>query len=879
MNDNQLTRHNPDLPPQPYAGLSPDQATTIDIPGVGLKRDYAGLLEYWQMVRRHKGAVVLATCAGVLAGFAMTLSSPRIYQARTTLEIQGINQEFLNLNMKNVNPIDASGGGDPYSDIQTQVRILQSRFLLTRVREKLAAQPRPDNLQPPDRLGVWRKALRINPPGAGQLWDLALGTASRGVSVRSSQTNRIVEVMCDSTSPQTAADFCNTLTQEYIDENLESRWKTTEYTGQWLTKQLQDLKIKLEKQEEELQTYASRTGLVFTGEKNEVDAQDTKLADLQKELSSAQADRIAKQSKYEMAASSPADALPDVLDDTSLKSSQTSLADLRVKLAQLSVTFTPSAAEVRRVQAQIDSIEGTLAASRSNIVTRIKKDFEAAQHREGLLAAAYGQQARLVSGQAEQAAHYNLLKRDVDATRLLYDTLQQRLKEASIASALRANNVRVVDSAQRPGAPYKPDVSQQSTLGLIFGLVAGIAFAVLRERADRSLQDPGDVSYYLGVPELGVVPVGDLLEAPRLKGRSKGASVTGGNTAISQRGLDSRIELISWGQRSSLVAESFRTTLTSILFSRRATADRPRVLVLTSASPKEGKTTTVCNLGIALAEINQAVLIIDGDMRRPRLHSVFEVDNTFGLSDLLLEKTPLTAERLRAECQPTAIPNLFVLPSGSSRRNASSLLHSARLPELLTQARALFETIVIDTPPMVNIADARVIARLGDGLILVVRSGTTTRDAALLAKARFAEDGIPILGTILNFWNPKTPGYAYYRYYYAGYYHYYGQSNGNGNGDGRRRRRQRRPAERRRWPEGPLPGRRRDHSAASPRDERADPSARRHRRLAQPAARRNLIDHVRHRRFDSPRRPRARGPRGGRPHDRGAGAPRTGRLR
>jgi capsular exopolysaccharide synthesis family protein len=243
--------------------------------------------------------------------------------------------------------------------------------------------------------------------------------------------------------------------------------------------------------------------------------------------------------------------------------------------------------------------------------------------------------------------------------------------------------------------------------------------------------------------------------------------------------------MISFRQKTSLLAESFRTTLTSILFSRK-NGERPRVLVLTSASPKEGKTTVVSNLSIAVAEINQRVLVIDADMRRPRLHGVFNVDNKLGLSNLLMEASPLTAAQVEAACAPTQVSRLFVLPSGSSRTHASSLLHSERLSELLKLAREQFDTVIIDTPPMVNIADARMLARHADALILIVRSGSTTRDAAQLAKTRFAEDGTPMLGTILNFWNPKTPGYAYYKYYYAGYYHYYGQgkSNGNGNSNG-----------------------------------------------------------------------------------------------
>ncbi len=317
--------------------------------------------------------------------------------------------------------------------------------------------------------------------------------------------------------------------------------------------------------------------------------------------------------------------------------------------------------------------------------------------------------------------------------------------------------------------------------------MAGIAFAVMRERANRTLQDPGDAAYYLGVPELGVIPVGThgnpgaAAVVLRVGGSRRKPARTGRVTRLGESA--DRIETISWRKKTSLLAESYRTTLTSILFARRG-GQRPRLIVFTSASPKEGKTTTVCNLGIGLAEVNQSVLLIDGDMRKPRLHSVFDVSNSHGFSDLLLEKTPLDAEALETACVPTSVPGLYVLPSGGSRRGASSLLHSARLPELLSLLRGRFDTVLIDTPPMVNIADARMFGGFADGLILVLRSGVTTRDAALLATNRFAEDGIPVLGTILNFWNPNTPGYGYYRNYYQGYYHYYGKDSGGDSGDG-----------------------------------------------------------------------------------------------
>jgi receptor protein-tyrosine kinase len=243
----------------------------------------------------------------------------------------------------------------------------------------------------------------------------------------------------------------------------------------------------------------------------------------------------------------------------------------------------------------------------------------------------------------------------------------------------------------------------------------------------------------------------------------------GGEGAVPAAGM----ELMTFNARTSLVAESFRTTLTSILFSG-GTVERSRVLVVTSASPKEGKTTVVCNLAIALAEVQSNVLLIDGDMRRPRLHGVFQLENGLGLSDVLAGHEPLEWDRIEPLLQPSGVPGLRMLTSGQSRHKVTSLLYSTRLPELMRMVRTRFDTTVFDTPPMVNIADARMMGRQADGVIMIVRSNYTTRDAAITATQRLAEDGSPMLGIILNAWNPNVPGYSYYRNYYAGYNHYYG---------------------------------------------------------------------------------------------------------
>jgi capsular exopolysaccharide synthesis family protein len=229
-----------------------------------------------------------------------------------------------------------------------------------------------------------------------------------------------------------------------------------------------------------------------------------------------------------------------------------------------------------------------------------------------------------------------------------------------------------------------------------------------------------------------------------------------------------RVELITWARKPSMLSEAFRTTLTSFLFSAR-NGDRPRIVVLTSANPSEGKTTVTVNLAIALAEISQRVLLIDADMRRPRVHEILELGSGPGLAELLREKEPIAAGTLDKYIRPTQIPGLSALRSGRSGGAVSNLLYSPRLQELLEKLRHDFDTVLIDTPPVLHISDARVLGRLADAVILVLKAGQTTRDSLLTAKQRFMEDGTLVMGTILNHWNPKQSGYGYK--HYDGYYY------------------------------------------------------------------------------------------------------------
>lgn len=734
----------------------------VPYPDVMDESGSGGLLEYWHILRRRKGTLLLIAFLGVLAALAYTLPQTPIYQASTTLEIQALNENFLS--MGSVNPTTTGNSYYPELDIQTQIKILQSGSLVERALKKFKSEDRSQLVPESGRIYAWRKALGLPQPPPASEKQTALAMATGNLKVRAVGQTRIIEMTCDSTDPNVAARFANTLTNEFIEQNLEARWQTTERTSEFLGRQLEELKIKLEKADERLQSYAAASGLVFTSEKDNVAQQ--KLQQLQEELSEAQAERMATQSRYEMAATSPPESLPDVLDDSSLRDYQGKLTDLRRAKAELTSSLTPAHPRVKKIDAQIETLKAALENERANILRRIRNDFDAAKRREKLLENEYAAQSKLVTEQSAKLAHYNILKREGDTTRELYETMLQKVKEAGVVSAMRASNIRVVDPAAPPSDPHKPDIFRNSMLGVLAGLVFGVAFVLIRERADRSIQAPGDTAFYLNVPELGAIP-----SAEREKGRRslyyRKRSLKKDETADNRH---SRVELVTWQQKPSLQAESFRATLASILFSGE-NGNRPRVMVLTSASPGEGKTTVATNLALALAEIKRRVLLIDADLRKPRLHEIFHLPNEWGLSDALLDKKP--PGKRESVVIGTGCQGLYLLPAGTETANIASLLHSPQMPALLKQMRRAFDTILIDSPPMLHIPDARVLGRMADGVILVVQSNKTTRDTAVAAAQRFLEDGTAVIGTVLNHWDPRNAGrYGHGFRYYDNYHRY-----------------------------------------------------------------------------------------------------------
>jgi len=725
----------------------------------------AGLACYGRLIKRRKWQLLSLTAACGIAGLLAAALQAPTYQAHTSLEIQGPNENFLNL--KDLDPAASSGPSFSETYVETQARILQDEGLIEKVTDRLGADQRSQFLIAPGILSSLRKvAGKFDNPQRQTTHEAVVAAALRNLGVHASNLSHVVEITFDSPDPQFAADFANALSNELIEQNLDVRWKAALRIADWLSNQMQDLKNRYEKSANQLQAYARSTGLVLNSDKGNTAAEE-KLRLVQEELSRTQADLAAKQSRYELSRSSSPESVPEVLDNGPLREYQLKLTDLKRQLAELEAGFTPGYFKVKNVRAQVNELESVIRKERANVVDRLRNEYETAQRREKLVEENYTQQARTVSNQASLAVHYQVLKREVETNRLLYEAMLQKVKEAGVAAAIRASNIRVISPAKRPLSPYKPRPVLSTGMGLLAGFFLGLVFIFTCEHTDRSLRSPGDVSAYLNLPELGAIPVAKLESQPALAPSATTIDlplaaqdfIRLARLALHRKSHNARTQLI--GERdSSPVAESFRSALASLWFAGK-NGKRPRLFVLASPGPREGKTTVLSNLGIALANTNRRVLLVDGDLRKPRLHKIFNIENSWGLGNILEDELPIEDYQFQDLVSRTRIPGLYVLTAGTGAGDIASLRYHERLADLCMRFRVEFHAVLLDTPPMLEFSDARILGRLSDGVILVVRAAATLRDDALAVQRRFAEDGTAILGSILNHWDPKKSRYGY----------------------------------------------------------------------------------------------------------------------
>ena len=703
------------------------------------------LLDYWEGIRRYKLMILAFVAMGAMGGLILSFLQTPMYRAHTSLEVEDLNENFQNL--KDTDPTAQIPSAESY--FQTQVKILQSREMIELVIDKLNLM---QSMAPHKHF--WSGWIHHNAePNPALQREQVVDGIQKNLTVQAWGESRTAEIFYQSPDPKLASDVANTLVQTFIDESREIRWNSTQNTAEWLTGHLKELQKSLDSSQAKLQDFARSTGIMLSSDKQDVaghNISEDKLKQIQDELSRAQGDRTQKQADYETIKNMPVESLSPTLNNPTLQNYLVKMGDLKSQLANLSATYTPEHYKVLQVQAQITDLQKSIDAERSGILRHTQEDYQSAKRREDMLTTAYTEQARTVSDMAGKTIQYQNLQHDVDTNRELYDALLLRIKQAGLAAAMRSSNVVVVDQAKPPVLPFRPNFPMNTALGLVTGLFVGVGFVLMRDRFNRNIESPGLSPAYLRLPELGVIP------AARLASRRIAWLPASTRVPLQLKGADAA------SREHANLAEAYRATLTSILLPTLH-GEGPRVLVLTSPDAGAGKTTVTSNLGMATAEIGRRVLLIDADLRRPRLHRLFEIPNSFGLTDILRITTPLEEIPVNQLVRQTKIPGLCLVPSGPTTDGLTSLLYSPRLTEFLERVAKEFDLVLIDAPPMLHFADARVLGRHSDGVILVLRSGQTKRDAAMLARQRFDEDGTSVLGTILNSWDLKNfrSPYAY----------------------------------------------------------------------------------------------------------------------
>ena len=711
------------------------------------------LLDYLIVLRKHQWLILFFLLAIVSIVSIATIRMQPIYQATARVEIDRENANAIHF--------ADSDSYDTYSDLEdyitTQSKILQSETLAMLTVKSMGL----DNL--PEFGGNPAKPVKPTVPGseASLHRPKSLGAFLAKMTIKRVPNSRLLDVTFESTDPSLAARVVNAHLNNFIEENFRSRYEAATQASNWLSGQLNEMKIKVENAEDARLAYERQNQIWTIDEKNDISSQ--KLADLNKQLTEAQADRINKEAVYQLAQAGNYDAISAVRESIVIQDILKQQSALSAQYTDALNQYGPKYPKVVRLQAQLKDLDGLVAREKTNIANQMEAEYHGSRQRELLLKNALDEQKAQTNQMAEKLVQYNILKREADTNKQLYDGMLQKLKEAGITAGLRSSNIRVVDPALIPTGPSRPNKTRNVMLSVLVGLIGGIGLALLREYLDNTVKTPDDIETLARLPSLAVVPslsnsngkrngrFAKLLKAPVIAGK------------------EGRAELISHNMPQSQMSEAFRALRTSLLLSQ---ADHPpQVILMTSALPREGKTTAAVNLAVTLAQLGDKTLLVDADLRKPGINRALSlVDGKHaGLSSYLAGVSSLD---LITVPHP-AITNLAAIPTGPIPPNPADLLSSRRLTELIAELRTRYKFVVIDSPPIMAATDAVILSVLVDGVLLVVRSGETPKEAFTRTRDLLAGVKCHMLGVVLNAVDASSPDYYYsYRYYpysYGGY--------------------------------------------------------------------------------------------------------------
>jgi capsular exopolysaccharide synthesis family protein len=707
------------------------------------------LLDYIIILRKHQWLILTFLLTVVTVVTIASFKMKPVYLAAARVEVDKESQNMM--------PFPDSNSYDEFMDmenyLETQTKILQSETLALQTIKSLDLARYPEFGGGPS-----TTAWAHNGPAPQR--PAILGAFLGRLTVKRVANSRLIEVTFEAEDPQLAAQIVNTHLQNFVEQNFRSKYDATIQASNWLSSELEGLRIKVEKSENARIAYQRANQTWQIDEKQDITT--SKMADLSKAVTEAQTDVAQKEAMYRMAVSGNVDALPTAHGSEVLTELLKRKSDIDEQYAEALNQYGPNFPKVLRIAAQQKEVDDNLTRARKTLIESVQQEFNTARSHVELLQETLDKQRAEANDQAEKLIQYHILQHDAESDRLLYDGLLQKLKEATITVGLRSTNIRVVDPALAPGGPSRPQKARNILLAFLIGLVGGVGLALFREYLDNTVKSPDDIEALTGLPSLAVVPAMPGLNAHQ--GRLSRKAGEGSSPG--------RIELLSYAQPKSQISEAFRALRTSLLLSQAE--HPPQVILVTSALPREGKTTAAVNLAVTLAQLGDRTLLMDSDLRKPGIRRALNLTlgKDVGLSSYLAGVSSLD----EATIQHPTITNLSALTTGPVPPSPADLLSSHRMREAIAELRRRFKFIVIDSPPVMAATDAVILSALTDGVLLVVRSGETPKEAFTRTRDLLAAVKCRLLGVVLNAVDSSAPDYYYsYRYYPYAYGYGYGE--------------------------------------------------------------------------------------------------------
>ena len=740
--------------------------------------DAPNLRNYWQVARKHQWKILACFAFAVVISAVITFSMTPIYTARATLVIERKEPQVVNIQQD----LSESSDGDDISYYESQYGMLKSRSLAAEVIKGKGLDKNPEFTRPGgdgNFLGqlvalLWNKPLSwltsLFEPSAPSNFrnssDLS-GVNSRLIDAYNGMLNiepvkrsRLVNIAISSPSPALAAQIANAHADAYIQQGFKLRTQASEEARKFLESKLAELRDRVEKSEKSLNDFRRDKGIISLEDKENIVVD--RLADLNRRLTEAEAERIGLEAQARLIKSRQYDSLPAVIANVLIQSLRGQIVLLEAEHAKLSEQYLPGYPRLAQVKAQLKESRARLGQQIKNVVEGINSAYQAAAGKERELKAQMDKQKSATFALKDASVEYSILAREATTNKSLYDSVLERFKQINIMAGIPPANVSILDRAEVPRQPSKPNKRLNLMLGALLGLMGGLGLALLLEHLDNTLRTPEEVERYLRLPNLVVVP--DFLSLPKTR-KNRQLRISRPESSLHSKLCVPSKKPVASGLPLSMLTEAYRKLRTSIFLSRPA--QPPKTILFTSGTNGEGKTMTVANTAIMLAQMELQILVIDADLRRPSCHKALRVRGGRGLTDFLAGQ-----EELNNVIKPTTISNLFVLNCGSTPPNPTELVGSKRMSETLAALKDRYDFILIDSPPVIPVSDAVILSTMVDGVVLVVRGDETKKHIVKAAVSQLGNGHGKILGVVLNRVDIRRAEYRdYYKYYNPDYYY------------------------------------------------------------------------------------------------------------